>query len=114
MPTIHENQFFTVLVEFEVDPSQQYTFINEIAEQVEQHFKSYAGFVSASFHASDDGQRVVNYAQWQSKEAWQDSFHAPNRNEVQTSIDELISRCGAKTLNSIPFASCEWSRMYEC
>ncbi|MBE9171155.1 hypothetical protein IQ238_27825 [Pleurocapsales cyanobacterium LEGE 06147] len=31
MSTINENQFFTVLVEFEVTPSQQQTFINEIA-----------------------------------------------------------------------------------
>jgi hypothetical protein len=28
---------------------------------IEQYFKSYAGFVWASFHASEDGQRGVNY-----------------------------------------------------
>jgi quinol monooxygenase YgiN len=98
MPIINENQFFTVLMEWEANPSQQQEFIDAIADQVEQHFKSYTGFVSASFHASDDGQRVVNYAQWHSKEDWQDSFQAPNRNEVQAAIDEVISRCGAKTL----------------
>jgi hypothetical protein len=55
MPTIHENQFFTVLVEFEVDPSQQYTFINEIAEQVEQHFKSMLGsFLQVFMRAMTD------------------------------------------------------------
>jgi antibiotic biosynthesis monooxygenase (ABM) superfamily enzyme len=47
MPIIHENQFFTVLIEFEVDPSQQQVFIHAIADRVEQHFKSYPGFVSA-------------------------------------------------------------------
>ena len=30
------------------------------------------GFVSANIHASDDGSRVVNYAQWASTE----DFHA--------------------------------------
>lgn len=36
MPTINENQFFTVLIEWEVDSSQQQAFIDAIAEQVEQ------------------------------------------------------------------------------
>ncbi|MGI2904276.1 hypothetical protein [Tolypothrix sp. VBCCA 56010] len=36
MPTINENQFFTVPIEFEVDPSKQQAFIDAIADQVEQ------------------------------------------------------------------------------
>lgn len=70
MPTIEADRFFTVLVEFEVDPDHQKELIDGIADQVEQHFQSYAGFISASFHASHDGRRVINYAQWRSKEAW--------------------------------------------
>jgi hypothetical protein len=66
MPTINENQFFTVLVEWEVDPSQQQAFVDAIADLVEQHIENDTGFVSASFHASEDGQRVINYAQWRS------------------------------------------------
>ncbi|MBN4000928.1 antibiotic biosynthesis monooxygenase [Nostoc sp. LPT] len=103
MPTIKENQFLTVLIEFAVDPSPQQAFLDAIADIVEQHFKSYAGFVSANFHASEDGQRVVNYAQWQSKQVWRDSFQASNRNEVQTAIDKVISRYGVKTLKVEPF-----------
>jgi quinol monooxygenase YgiN len=98
MPTIQENHFFTVLIEFEVEPSQQQTFIDAIADQVEQYFKSYEGFISASFHANDEGQRVINYAQWNSREDWQQSFQASNRNEAQAAIDQVISRCNAKTL----------------
>jgi quinol monooxygenase YgiN len=103
MPTITENQFFTVLIEFEVDPFQQQAFVDAIADQVEQHFKSYAGFVSASFHASEDGKRVVNYAQWHSKEAWQDSFQVSGRDQVQIAIDEVINRYGVKPLTVEPF-----------
>jgi quinol monooxygenase YgiN len=103
MPTINENKLFTVLIEFEVNPSQQEMFIDAIAAQVEQHFKNYSGFVSASFHASDDGRRVVNYAQWCSKADWQHSFQAPNRDEVQIAIDEIINRYSVKPLKVEPF-----------
>jgi hypothetical protein len=49
MPTIDENQLFTVMVEFEVDPDEQQALIDAIADQVERHIKSHSGFVSAKF-----------------------------------------------------------------
>jgi len=80
MPTIEENKYYVVLVELEVEPNQQQSFIDAIAEQVEQHIKSFPGFVSASFHASEDGKRVYNYAQWSSREAYE-SFLATDPEE---------------------------------
>jgi heme-degrading monooxygenase HmoA len=97
MPTINENGLFTVLIEFEVDPGQQQALIDAIADQVERHFKGCSGFVSTSFHASDDGRRVVNYAKWLSKEAWVETF-GTGSDEVQAAIGEVIGRCDAKTL----------------
>lgn len=102
MPTINENQFFTVLVEWEVDPSQQQAFVDAIANQVEQHIKNDTGFVSANFHASEDGQRVINYAQWRSKEYWSRS-RSSGDDEATAAIAEVISRYGAKTLTVEPF-----------
>lgn len=99
MPTIDENQHFTALIEFEVEPEQQQALIDAVADQVEQHFKRYPGFISASFHVNDDGRRVVNYGQWRSREAWEASFNASGRDEVGAAIDEAIRRCGAKTVN---------------
>ncbi len=32
MPTIHENRFFTPIIEFEVAPEQQQAFIDETAD----------------------------------------------------------------------------------
>jgi hypothetical protein len=61
MPTIHENQFSTPIIEFEVAPEQQQAFIDGIADEVERYFKRYVGCVSASFPASDDGRGVINY-----------------------------------------------------
>jgi quinol monooxygenase YgiN len=102
MPTISENQFFTVIVEWEVDRSQQKAFVNAIADLVEQHIKNDTGFVSASFHVSEDGQRVINYAQWRSNEDWSRS-RASGNDEATAAMAEVISRCGAKTLTVEPF-----------
>jgi quinol monooxygenase YgiN len=102
MPTLNENQFFTVLVEWEVSPSKQQAFIDAIADQVEQHLKNDTGFVSASFHASEDGRRVINYAQWRSHEDWSKS-RSSGDDEATAAIAEVIIRFGAKTLTVDPF-----------
>ncbi len=78
MPAIKENHLFTVIVEWEVKPQHQQELIDSICDLIERHIKSAPGFVSASFHASEDGRRVINYAQWQSKEAWSRSRSSNN------------------------------------
>ena len=98
MPIINENQFFTPIIEFDVAPENQQALIDGIADEVERYFKSYVGFVSASFHASEDGRRVINYAQWRSKEDWSRSIAATSGDEATVAIAKVISRCGAKTV----------------
>lgn len=44
------------------------------------------GFISANIHRSLDGTKVINYAQWESSEAFQASFGNP---EVTAYFDEL-------------------------
>ncbi|MFB5664059.1 antibiotic biosynthesis monooxygenase [Alteribacillus sp. HJP-4] len=97
MPEIKENELFTVMVEFEVEPKYQQTLIDEITKQVDRYFTHFSGFVSASFHASDDGFRVVNYGQWQSKSAWEGRSRETDFNIVKEKISEIIIRCEAKT-----------------
>lgn len=96
MPTITESGAFTLLIEFKVAPDQQQALINGVAAIVEAHFHHYPGFVSASFHASDDGRRVVNYAQWHSRGAWERTFS--DSTEVNRAVQEVITRCGATPL----------------
>ncbi|MBA3712686.1 MAG: antibiotic biosynthesis monooxygenase [Pyrinomonadaceae bacterium] len=100
MPTIDENRFFTPIIEFDVAPEQQQALIEGIADEVERRFKRYAGFVSASFLASDDGRRVINYAQWRSKEDWTASGRTSNEEESSAAILEVVKRCGAKQLEA--------------
>ncbi len=96
MPTIVENQFFTPIIEFEVAPEHQQAFIDGIADEVERLFKRYDGFVSASFHASEDGRRVINYAQWTSREAWVASGRTAANDDASAAILEVVKRYGAK------------------
>jgi quinol monooxygenase YgiN len=97
MPTIAKNKLFTVLIEWEVDPQHQQELIDAICDQIEQHIKNDTGFISASFHASEDGQRVINYGQWHSKADWSRSRSSGN-DEVTAAIAKVISRYGAKTM----------------
>lgn len=70
MPTIEKNKTYTVLVEFEVEPEHQQQLIDALADQVEEKLRGYPGFISASFHATEDGRRIFNYAQWSSGETY--------------------------------------------
>jgi heme-degrading monooxygenase HmoA len=97
MPTITDRKLFTVLVEWEVNPRYQQQFIDLICKQIEAHIQNDTGFVSASFHASEDGQRVINYAQWDSKEDWSRS-RSSGDDEASLAMSKAIDRCGAKTV----------------
>ena len=97
MPTIDENRFFTAIIEWEVPPERQQALIDGIADEVELHFKQYSGFVSASFHASEDGRRVINYGQWLSKEDWSRA-RAAGDDESTAVIAGVVGRCGARSV----------------
>jgi quinol monooxygenase YgiN len=60
----------TLINVFTVDPAnaaQLAALLTEATDEVMQH---QPGFVSANIHVSTDGTRVVNYAQWESQEAF--------------------------------------------
>lgn len=102
MPTIEEDKYYVVLVELEVEPKQQQDFIDAIGEQIERHIKHFPGFVSASFHASEDGKRVYNYAQWRSREDYE-SFLAIDPEEPRKVFElytKSLTRTNASMANS--------------
>lgn len=91
MPSISETGPFTVVVQFEVDPSNQQALVNGLSTAITQYFRTQPGFISASLHASHDGRRVVNYAQWQSEQVYNTAQAASGegRAHVQTLIHRL-------------------------
>lgn len=62
-----EDDAFTQVVRFEVEPDKQGALIAAIAAEVERWVCRRPGFVSATLHASLDGRHVLNYARWRTE-----------------------------------------------
>lgn len=71
-----ENPVVTLINVFTVDPANQQRLVDMLVEATEGIMKNLPGFVSANIHKSADGVRVVNYAQWRSR----DDFEAAMKN----------------------------------
>lgn len=62
----------TLINVFTVQPARQRELVDLLTLATEEVMLHLPGFVAANIHASDDGTRVVNYAQWETA----DAFHA--------------------------------------
>jgi quinol monooxygenase YgiN len=62
----------TLINVFTVPADRQRRLVDLLVRATEEVMQHQPGFIAANFHASADGTRVVNYAQWESAEA----FHA--------------------------------------
>jgi quinol monooxygenase YgiN len=62
---------------FTVAPERQEELLQLLISATEETMKHQPGFISASFHKSLDGAYVCNYAQWESKEAWEKMTQNP-------------------------------------
>ena len=60
-------EVFTLINTFSVIPERQDAVVASLRDFTEQHARFFSGFIGASIHASLDGQRVVNYVQWESQ-----------------------------------------------
>jgi heme-degrading monooxygenase HmoA len=56
----------TIVNVFDVEPSRQQELLHTLIEGTEQVMRQRPGFISVNLLASNDGTRVVNYAQWRS------------------------------------------------
>jgi heme-degrading monooxygenase HmoA len=78
MPTISkDNKVATLINVFTVEPENQQKVVDMLVETTDRVMKHIPGFVSASIHKSLDGVRVVNYAQWRSKEDFEAMRNSP-------------------------------------
>jgi quinol monooxygenase YgiN len=62
----------TLINVFGVQPDRQRELVDLLVRATDEVMQHQPGFIAANIHASTDGTRVVNYAQWQSAQA----FHA--------------------------------------
>lgn len=67
----------TLINVYEVEPQRQAELAKALAEATESTIRHQPGFISVSIHSSFDGQKVVNYAQWASKEHFEGFMKKP-------------------------------------
>lgn len=82
------NPVITMINVFTVNPENQQRLVNLLILTTETVMKKQPGYVSANIHKSLDGMRVVNYAQWRSREDYEAIFK--NR-EVVEHMSEIMS-----------------------
>jgi len=86
-----DNKFFTAVFEFNVDPTQQARMRTELPRIMDEVVSKQPGFVSGNLHLSHDGEKVLNYFQWESKEAFL-AFRADE--ETQNKVMSVIGPYG--------------------
>ncbi|WLW55964.1 antibiotic biosynthesis monooxygenase [Streptomyces sp. YU58] len=68
----------TVDIEFESpDPDRQRAWVDAVIEALDSEPNLHPGGMSAHFHLSTDGTRVLNYAEWESAQAHIEALAAP-------------------------------------
>lgn len=79
MTTIQKGKSPLTLVNvFHVEPGNQQALVDLLTEATVQTMRHMDGFISANIHKSFDGKRVVNYAQWRSKEDFEAMLEDPD------------------------------------
>ena len=81
----------TLINVFTVAPERQQDLVSALEEATERSIRHRPGFVSVNIHASLDGTRVVNYAQWESREHLEAMLADPDSNDHIKKISSLAS-----------------------
>jgi heme-degrading monooxygenase HmoA len=90
MTTIRQHSDFATLINvFTVEPEKAGELAALLASATENVMQHQPGFRSANIHLSADRTRVVNYAQWDSAEAYQAMLSDATAREHMASAAEM-------------------------
>jgi quinol monooxygenase YgiN len=84
-----DNKVVTLVNVFTVEQENQPRLVQMLVEATEKTMKHVPGFVSASIHKSLDGVRVVNYAQWRTREDFEAMMKNPDAQRHMKPITEI-------------------------
>ncbi len=79
----------TLINVFIVEPARQRELVQLLVSATEEVMQHRPGFISANIHASTDGERVVNYAQWESEQAFRAVLADPIAREHMTAMTHI-------------------------
>ncbi len=74
----------TLINVFIVDPAHQQELVEVLVTATEEVMRHRPGFIAANIHAGAEGTRVVNYAQWESADAFRAMLTDPRCQEHMT------------------------------
>lgn len=91
MPTMidPEQDIVTLVNVFTVAPAKRQELVDALEVATAEVMRHRQGFVSANFHVSLDGTRVINYAQWRSEADFQAMLADPTAREHMVSASAL-------------------------
>ena len=108
MQVLEKNRGFTQLIEFHIEPRQQVALVAALSIQSERLAQDHGGFLSASVQVSDDGRRVLNCLQWQSREDGEAAFQRFEHGE-----DDFWTLIRAHQATAVTFGSFQVLRSFE-
>jgi quinol monooxygenase YgiN len=79
----------TLINVFTVDPANQQRLVELWQRATDEVMRHLPGFVSANVHRSLDGTKVVNYAQWESQEAFTAMLQNSEARPYLTELSEI-------------------------
>ena len=83
------SQVATLINVFTVRPERQRDLVETLAHVTDEVMRQRPGFISANIHASTDGNRVVNYAQWASADDFRAMLADPEAREHMATVSRL-------------------------
>jgi quinol monooxygenase YgiN len=81
----------TQITVVEAEPGRQQEALSLMAERA-RFMARQPGFISISLHRSLDGQRIVNFVQWQNRELLQSAHRSPDFRKAWRKFDDLTDQ----------------------
>lgn len=72
------SHYLTFINTFTVEPEKAEALLENLTNATKEVFLHQPGFISANLHLSHDRRKVVNYAQWRSKEDYEAMSQLPD------------------------------------
>jgi len=79
----------TLINVYEVERDKQAALAKALSESTESAIRHEPGFISVCIHSSLDGAKIVNYAQWASREHFQNFMKKPETQKQLASFAHL-------------------------
>jgi hypothetical protein len=83
-----ERGLVTFVNMFTCDPEDQDALLRTLRSETEDVVSKLDGYVSANLHASTDGRRVINYAQWTHLDAFNEMMAGPQGRQMISDVHQ--------------------------